>query len=189
MILFSLSLSSCRYLRELSSLSKCDFQLSEVDSFIFAGISLDEIDSYNDLKIIQIGKITKALADDNLPLSFRLHVAVSNPNPVPAAVNMIEYIVFIDDIEIAQGALTTRVDIPPHGISDIPLGVTFNLPDVFKKESLLALFNLALNLSDYGDRPTRISLKIKPSIKAGKKDLIYPGYINVKTEVASTEEE
>jgi LEA14-like dessication related protein len=189
MILFSLSFSSCSYLRELSSLSKCAFQLSEVDSFIFAGIPLDEIDSYSDLKIIQIGKITKAFADGALPLSFRIHVAASNPNSVTAAVNKIDYIAYIDEIEIAKGALNERVDVKPHGTSDIPLGVTLNLAEVFKKESMLALFNLALNLSDYGSRPTRISLKIKPYIKAGNKDLEYPGYINVKTDISSAGEE
>jgi len=189
MITLFLSLCSCRNLRELSSLSTCTFKLSGADSFILDGIPLAEIKRYSDLKIIQIGRITQSLANGNLPFSFKLHISASNPNRITAAVNKIEYIAFIDENEIARGALSERIDIPPHGISDILLGVTLNLPDVFKKESLLAMFNLALNLSDSGTRPTRISLKIKPYIRAGKKDLIYPGYINVKTEVSSAGEE
>jgi LEA14-like dessication related protein len=177
-------------MKELSSLSKCEFRLSDVDSFILTGIYLDDINTYSDLNIIQIGVITRAMADRNLPLSFTMNIETRNPNAVPAALNKLEYITVLDDTEIARGVLNERVYIPPSGgISVIPLRVTMNLADLFSKESLVALFNLALNLSDAGGRPSRISLKIKPYIKAGKKDLIYPGYINVKTEFTSAGEE
>ena len=181
-------LSSCRYVRELSTLRNCEYRLSEIDNYVLSGIRMDEIQSYNDLNFAQLGKISSNMVQGNLPLSFIVNIEAMNPNPTPASLNKLEYVAFIDDLQIAEGALTEKIDIAPSGgIAVIPLTVTTNLLDAFKKESLQALFNLVMNLSDAGKIPTRISLKIKPTITIAGKDVVYPAYIKVKTEFSSGE--
>ncbi len=183
-----LLLTSCRYIRELSTLRKCEFRLSEIYNYVLSGIRMDEIQSYNDLNLAQLGKISSGMLTGNLPLSFIVNIEALNPNPSPASLNKLEYIAYIDDLQIAEGALTEKIEITPSGgIAVIPLTVTTNLLDAFKKESLQALFNLVLNLSDAGKAPTRISLKIKPTITIAGKDVLYPAYIRVKTEYSSGE--
>jgi LEA14-like dessication related protein len=183
-----LLLPSCRYARELSTLRKCEFRLSEVDKYVLAGIRMDEINSYSDLNFMQLGKITNSMAQGKLPLCFTINIEAMNPNPTPASLNKLEYIAFIDDIRIAEGAITERIDIDPSGGSAIiPIAVTTNLLDAFEKASLKALFNLVLNLMDAGKTPSRISLRIKPTISVAGKDIVYPSYIKIKTEFSSRE--
>jgi len=183
-----LLLSSCRYMRELSTLRKCEFRLTEIDNYVFSSISMNEIQSYNDLSFTQLGKFTSGMVKGDLPLSFVVNIEAMNPNPTPASLNKLEYIAFIDDFQIAEGALSQKITIDPSGgIAVIPLTVTTNLLDAFKKESLQALFNLVLNLSDAGKIPTRITVKIKPTLTIAGKDVMYPAYIKVKTEFSSGE--
>ena len=183
-----LLVTSCRYARELSTLRKCEFRLSGVDNYVFSGIRMDEIQSYNDLNIGQLGKITAGMMKGNLPLSFIVHIEALNPNPHNASLNKLDYIAFIDDVQIAEGSVTEKTVIAPSGgMSLIPLTVNTNLLDAFSKESLQALFNLVLNLSDAGKTPTRIIIKIKPTISIAGKDIVYPAYIRVKTEYSSGE--
>jgi len=183
-----LLMSSCRYLRELSTLRKCEFRLSEINNYVLSGIRMDELQSYNDLNFAQIGKISANMIRGDLPLSFIVNIEVMNPNPNPASLNKLEYIAFIDDLQIAEGSLTEKIEIAPSGgTAVIPMTLTTNLLDAFKKESLQALFNLVMNLSDAGKTPTRISLKIKPTINIAGKDILYPAYIRVKTEYSSGE--
>jgi hypothetical protein len=42
--------------------------------------------------------------------------------------------------------------------------------------------NMGLGLSGSGNKPTRITLKVKPSILVGQTVLRYPGYIKVNQE-------
>ena len=167
----------------MATLRKCDFRLSGLEHFVVAGIRMDGIDSYADLNFIQLGILASGMAKGDLPMDFTADIEVLNPNPAPASLNKLEYIAFIDDVRIAEGYLDKRVDIPPSGGSAvIPLAVSVNLAAMFRKESLNALFNLVLNLSDAGGKPTRFSLKIRPTISVAGREIVYPGYIRISAE-------
>ena len=42
-------------------------------------------------------------------------------------------------------------------------------------------------LADASKKPTRVGLKIKPYIRIGERDLVYPGYIKIKHEFGAEE--
>ena len=44
------------------------------------------------------------------------------------------------------------------------------------------MLNLALNVAGQGAKPTRILLKVKPSLMIGNSSIAIPGYISVQTE-------
>jgi hypothetical protein len=96
------------------------------------------------------------------------------------------WILYIDDIEMTQGVVNQRVEIPPNGGSSvIPVNISVNLMEVLRGESGDALLNFGFNVAGTGDRPTRILMKLKPTIYIGSSEIEYPGYINVKTEFTS----
>jgi len=176
-------LNSCSYLKELSALADCDFRMSTLEDPLLAGIDISDINSIESLNIEETGKIAKNILLGDLTLSFILNIEVKNPNPVTASLNRMEYIAFIDDLQVAAGAVEERVEIPAFGgISTIPVRVETNLIELLKKESRNTLINFGLNLADASNRPTRVSIKIKPYIRVGAKDLEYPGFITVKKE-------
>jgi len=183
-ILFiALFLNSCAYLKELTALADCDFRMSTLENPVLAGVDISKISRVEALSIEQTGKIARNILLGELPLSFILNIEVKNPNPVNASLNRIEYIAYIDELQVAAGSVEERVEIAAFGgISTIPVKVETNLMELLKKKSRNTLINFALNLADASNRPTRVSIKIKPYIKVGSKDLEYPGYITVKKE-------
>jgi hypothetical protein len=181
--------SSCGVLEqtsEIARLSKCEFRLKNAENPRLASIDISNVDSYDDLGLMDYASITAAVAKNNLPLSFRLNVESRNPNPGKAAMNKMSWILYIDDIEMTQGVVNQRVEIPPNGGSSvIPVNISVNLMEVLRGESGDALLNFGFNVAGTGDRPTRILMKLKPTIYIGSSEIEYPGYINVKTEFTS----
>ncbi|MBN1187777.1 MAG: hypothetical protein JXB49_36225 [Bacteroidales bacterium] len=177
---------SCRTLREAKTLSKCEFKLGSLEKPELAGIKLYEIKKFSDLSIKDMGKLTSALARGELPLEFVLNLEVKNPNTKKAGVNKVEWIAFIDDVEICKGNLEERIEVEPNGgTAVIPLHINTNLNESTSYESAMALVNFGLNLADASHYPTRVTLQIKPTISFGKKMITYPGFIKVNREFSS----
>jgi len=181
-----LSVLSCTYLKELTTLKDCEFRMRTLENPVLAGVDISGIFNLKDFSIEQTGKITKSILLGTLPLSFILNVEVKNPNQKNASLNRLEYLAFIDTVQIASGAMEEHVVIPSGGgIATIPVKVETDILDLVKKESVNTLLNYALNLADDGNRPVRVNIKIKPWIQIGSTDREYPGYITVKQDFAS----
>jgi LEA14-like dessication related protein len=181
-----LSVLSCTYLKELTTLKDCEFRMGTLENPVLAGVDISGIFNLKDFSIEQTGKITKSILLGTLPLSFILNVEVKNPNQKNASLNRLEYLAFIDTVQIASGAMEEHVVIPSGGgIATIPVKVETDILDLVKKEPVNTLLNYALNLADDGNRPVRVNIKIKPWIQIGSVDREYPGYITVKQDFAS----
>jgi len=173
-------LCSCSYLKELSALKECEFRMGTLENPVLAGVDLSKIVSVKDYSIEQTGKITKSILQGTLPLSFILNVEAKNPNQKNASLNRLEYQAFIDNTRIAAGSVDEHIVIPAGGgIATIPLKVETDILDLLKKEPINTLLNYSLNLADNGKRPVRVSVKIKPWIAIGDKDVEYPGYLTI----------
>ena len=185
-ILLVIWLGSCNFLKEMAALGKCEFRLTTLEEPELAGVDVSHIRSYTDLNLVEMGLVSASILKGELPLSFTLNVEVRNPNPAMAALNRLEYLAFIDDVEVARGALDRRIEIPANGgVSTIPLRLETDLIDILKKDSRQALVNFGLNLADAGKRPTRVSIKVKPTILVGALEIDYPGYFTVKHDFTS----
>jgi LEA14-like dessication related protein len=188
-LLAAISQNSCNFLKEISALGKCEFRVTTLDDPEIAGVDVSQIRSFNDLSLVDMGIISASFLKGDLPLSFTLNVEVRNPNPAMAALNSLEYLAFIDDVEVANGQLDRRIEIPANGgVTAIPLRLNTDLIDIMKKDSRQALVNFGLNLADAGNRPTRVSIKVKPTILVGAMEINYPGYFTVKHDFTSGDE-
>jgi LEA14-like dessication related protein len=190
LISLMLSENACHFLKEISTLGKCEFRLTTLDDPQLAGIDVSQVRNFGDLSLVDVGIVSSSILQGDLPLSFTLNVEVRNPNPAMAALNRLEYLAFIDDVEIARGELDGRIEIPANGgVSTIPLRLTTDLADILKKDSRQALVNFGLNLADAGKRPTRVSLRVKPTILVGALEINYPGYFTVQHDFTSGDAE
>jgi LEA14-like dessication related protein len=189
-MLAAISQNSCNFLKEISTLGKCEFRLATLEDPEMAGVDVSQIRSFTDLSLVDMGMISASFLKGALPLSYTLNVEVRNPNPAMAALNGLEYLAFIDDVEVASGQLDRRIEIPANGgVTTIPLRLSTDLMDIMKKDSRQALVNFGLNLADAGNRPTRVSIKVKPTILVGAIEINYPGYFTVKHDFTSGDEE
>jgi len=177
-------LSGCgvsRQVRQASSLATCDFRIRSVEKVTLAGVVLDDIKSINDLSFSDVALIMAGLASPVFPLSLQINVEVRNPNPTDAGLNRLEWILFIDDVQMTSGIVEEPFIIPAMGVSVIPVAVGLDLKQVLSGKPADALLNFCMNLSGAGKTPTRVKIRLKPTILVAGTALKYPGYITVNT--------
>ena len=182
-------ISSCdvvKQVNQVANLSKCDFRLESVQQLNLAGINVQNIKSLSDLSMLDAAKLTAAFSSQQFPLDFTLHVEAKNPNTSAAGLTKIDWMLLIDDIEMTQGVVDKQVTIPANnGIAIIPVQMHVDLKKALSGKSADAIINFGLNLAGSGSKPTRFTLRMKPTITVNGIPVTYPGYLNVKTEYAS----
>jgi hypothetical protein len=147
-----------------------------------AGVNIQDKHSLSDLSLMEMAKIGGVLAGGTLPLTFDLNVGIKNPNPDLAAMNKLDWILIIDDVEMTRGILNQRIEIPAGTTLTFPVAMSLDLMKSLGGKSGDALINFALNLSGTGSHPSRIKLKAKPTIMIGTTPIEYPGYITIREE-------
>jgi len=168
---------------QMATFAKCDFRLNTIQNLSLGGVNIQAIKNFSDINLLDAAKLTAALANGSLPLTFTLNVDVKNPNSSSAAMNKLDWILLIDDIEMVRGINNQRVEIGPNGgISTLPLAISTDLKKVLTGKSTDAILNFGFNLAGVGNKPTRVTLKAKPSIMVANQSISYPGYINVNNE-------
>jgi hypothetical protein len=175
-----------RQIQELRNFANCEFRLRNMENTTLAGVNVQQVQSLSDLNLAQAAQVTSAYARGSLPLNLVLNVEARNPNESTASMNQLEWIMLIDDKEIVNGLLDERVAISPDGgISNIPLRISVDLLKALPNTSREEALNMGLGLAGASGRPTRVSLRVRPTILMGNTPLRYPGYITVSQEFSS----
>lgn len=182
-LIFFTSCDVMQQVTQMSNLTKCDFRLESVQQLNLAGINVQNVKSISDLNMIDAAKIASAVGSQQFPLDFTLNIEAKNPNTSAAGMTKIDWILLIDDIEMTRGTLDKQVTIPANnGIAIIPMQMHVDLQEALKGKSADAVINFGMNLAGTGNKPTRFTLQMKPTITIGGFPISYPGYLNVKTE-------
>jgi len=168
-----------------ANLANCEFRLVSAENIRIAGIQVDAYTSLKDLGVADFAMVMGALTQPELPLSLILNFEVKNPNPTTAGINGIEYIIFIDDIQMVAGSYMQPITVPPSSSAVITVPLNTDLKQALKGKSMDAILNFGFNLAGVSHVPTRFKVKLKPSILVGTSTLSYPGYITVKTEFSN----
>lgn len=185
-IIIIVILTSCSAFKELMSFTKCEFRMKDIETIRLAGVNLDGKSSINDFRLTDIGMFTQHALRGTLPLDMVLIVEAKNPNQQSAAINQVEWIAYIDDMEMMTGFLNERIVIPANnGVGVIPLHIKFDMKKIAKSSTGNAIANLALNLMNIGERESQFTIKIKPTILVGSFELEYPGYFTISKEFTS----
>ena len=187
--LILVAFNSCDVLQQaqqMATLAKCDFRLKTVENTSLAGVNIQRIQHMSDVKLMDAAKITSAYAGQSFPLTFTLNVEARNPNAGTAAMQRLDWILYIDNIEMAAGTNTQAISIPGNqGTAIVPLLISTDLKKSLSGKSGDAILNFGFNMAGAGNAPTRITLKAKPTITIGGFQVAYPGYISVSKEFSS----
>lgn len=182
LLLMIISCDVTRQTKTAINLANCEFRLVSAENINIAGIPVDTYTSVKDLGVADFAMFMGALTQPELPLSLQLNIEVKNPNPAPAGINSIEYIIFIDDIQMIQGSYMKPITVLPSSSAIINVQLNTDLKQALKGKTMDAILNFGFNLAGVGHVPTRFKIKLKPSILVGSTLLSYPGYITVRTE-------
>ncbi|MEI7597036.1 MAG: hypothetical protein WCK02_14915 [Bacteroidota bacterium] len=167
-------------LKQAANFSKCDFRISTVENIKLAGVNVQQIESLSKLSILDAAKLSTAYLSGSLPINMLVNVDVKNPNSIKAAINKLEWVLTIDNKEMINGVTEQYVEVAPNGGSTImPINVSFDLLNVLKGEAKESILNMGFNLVGAGNRPSRIGMKVKPSIKVGNVLIPAPAFVSI----------
>ena len=179
-------LVGCATLQQIATLSQVAFSLGGVQDGRLAGVPLARIVAYRDLSILDIGRLTLAMARKDVPLEVQLNVVAANPagNQPTATMAKLAWTLLLDNKETVSGVLDSVVTLPSGQPVTIPLKVRLNLYEFFggSAESLL---NLAAGLAGLNADPTRITLRATPTINTPIGPIRYPNPITIATKTVS----
>lgn len=185
-LLILITVTSCdvvKQIQQVTSFAACDFRLKDVQDVKLAGISVQNKRGAADLNIGDAARLGIAITSGTFPLTFNLNVEARNPNGMSAGLNRIDWILFIDDIEMVSGTNEETINIPANGSNVFQLHMNVDLKKVLNGKSGQSLLNFGLNLAGSNGEPTRIKLKAKPSVMIGSRLVAYPGYITITSVV------
>lgn len=181
-----LVLSGCSALSELSAFKKCEFRLYSFQDPAVCGIDISTLTSWSDFSFMDGQVIAANLLRGVLPFDITVNVEVRNPGTTPAAVNSIEWLAFIDELEVAGGVVDRRIEVPASGgLAIVPVKIHADLMEYLEGDNPQAMMNFAMNLLGAGDQPSQISMKIKPSVLIGGQSIPYPGFFTINHEFSS----
>ena len=174
------TLSGCQTLRQVAGLRNVDFALSSVNQLELAGVPLQRVQSYEDLRATDVARLAAAIAQNRLPVAFDLNVAAENPqdNPTDARMLELDWTLFIQDRETISGVLDREFVLPRGEVTTIPLQIRLDLVEFFGQD-LQNLVELALSLSGQGGAPTNVRLEAMPTIQTPVGPLRYPQPITI----------
>lgn len=172
--------AGCASLQQLVALRQVDFSLGAVGNGRLAGVELSRISSYGSLTAADLGRITIALARNDLPLEFQLDVRAENPadNKVTARLIRLAWSLYLNDKETISGTLDTTLSLPPGAPVSIPMQMRLNLLQFFNGPAQ-SLVDLAASIAGLSRDSTKVSLRAVPTIDTPLGPISYPTPITI----------
>lgn len=173
-------LQGCQTLREIASLRSVEFALDRVAEAELAGVEIQRLRSYQDLRASDVARISAAVASGELPLSFELFVAARNPeeNRVQARMVRMAWTLLVEERETISGVVDEAFTLPPGEIRHIPITIQLDLVEFFDA-NLRDLVELALSFGGQGGEPKNIKLRAIPTIDTPVGAIEYPESITI----------
>lgn len=188
-------LSGCgvgKQVSEAKTFAECKYNIASVDSVYLAGMNIREfrnIKSLNDLDLAKYPGIAVALLRKNVPLDLRVNLDITNPTNKRAAINQLEYKVLLTKSEIFNGFLSQLIEVMPGTASTrVPIKLNANVYQLLNNnETRDELVNMIVALTGKSDaKPTRFTVKIKPTLDLAGKQINYPGYITLEKDITGS---
>ncbi len=173
-------LVGCQTIQQIAQLRHVDFAIDRVSDANLAGIDLNRLNRYQDLRPLDIARLGASIADRQLPLRFRLHVAADNPeaNNVAARLVRMDWTLFLEDRETISGRYDSEVLLPPGEVTDVPIVISLDLVQFFG-DNLRDLVDIALSVTGQGGEPRNIELRATPFIETRMGPIRYPRPITI----------
>jgi len=183
-----LSMISCSGVKDtIENAERLKFKLGKVDNLKLGGVNLSNVNSINDLNIIDGASLLASFASGKLPATFTVNLIAKNPDTYPGGtkessslIKGLDWRLLVDNTEMITGSIDKTIEIPGVGKSTtIPIPVSLDLYKLFGDGGYEKLMNLALSIGGKSGTSSRLTLKIKPTIDTFLGGISYPGEIDV----------
>jgi len=178
--------SACEQLAQIANqaaqivnLKNCSFDVNGISGINMLGIDLSKGMDQSNLNATQLIKVTNAILNRTLPVSFNVNLDVDNPNSIAASLGKMDYIIALNNKEVISSTFTKGFSIPANSKGSVAIPITTDLFQLFSGETGDAILNLAFKLAGASSDPVNLGVKVKPYIKVNNQSLAYPDYISI----------
>ncbi len=190
-VLLALVICSCgtgKGIKDAKALGSCKFSFRTVDSVYLAGIDIREfrnVRSFSDLDLMRYPALGMGLLRKEIPLDLRVVLEISNPSKRDAAVEDVEYKILLGQSEFFAGKLNRNIRVPAGAESVLlPVRLRTNAFQLLNNDvSRNDLISLLQSLYGSAGQPSRLTIKLKPTVAQGKKTMVYPGYLTIEKDL------
>lgn len=188
LVLFALfGYAGCSVYQTFVNLSRLQFKLGEVGSFTLNGVNLSNKTSLSDFSASEILRISQAVANGSLPVSFVLNVQAKNPNDgtggypnTNATIDDFPWRLLINDKETISGGLNNPVTVPGTGqITVIPLRMNLDLVKFYQNKGYQDLINLALSIGGNKGSSSNLTIYAQPTVSTSLGPIKYPNELRI----------
>ena len=183
--------SQCSVNNQISqakTLGDCRYTIASADSIYLAGIDVRKLRKVEDINPAQYPRLATGLLTRNVPLDARLNIDITNPTNKLAGINQLEYKILLAGQELFNGFLNQRIEVQPGGgRTRVPVRLNTNAYQLLTDSKTRDAFTqLVQNLSGAsGTQPSKLTIKIKPTLDLLGKQVNYPGYITIDQDVTN----
>lgn len=168
------------------NIQRLQFKLDNVTGMKVAGVALSNIATISNFSLLDAAGLLSAFTSGELPVEFTLNVLAKNPNDgtggtknTTAVIKNLAWRLFLDSKETINGNVG-NITVPGVGqVTNIPIGMSFDLIKFFKDAGYDNILNLALALGGRNGTSSRITLKVKPTVDTPLGPITYPGEFDV----------
>jgi hypothetical protein len=171
--------NSCRTIRELRSLAKCEFRQKEISKLNLGSVNALEVQNLSDFSFADGAKLAMSFKQGALPLDVTYDIEIRNSEEKTAALERTDWILELDNRAVITGTTGDRVEVAPGSTGILRIATGFDLRKFLDKESLDSMVKLISAMKGDNEEQSRIRLKIKPRFMIAGATFGWPGYIKV----------
>ena len=151
-------------MKAVKTYAKTVFRLIAIEEAQLAGLDMQARGTGSALAPAQASQLAAATSQGaSVPLHMRLRLEAKNPNREKVVLNQLEYLVLVDNREVASGTTEAALEIGPRSTLAIPLTIDANM-----RESLAAGLKaeaLANALTTWNQKPARLVVRVRPTFQ------------------------
>ena len=186
--LLPLLFSQCSVNQQISqakALGNCKYAIASADSVYLAGTDVRQFQFTKLEDLTRYPKLAAGLLLRNVPLTVRLNLDITNPTAKLAGINQLEYKILLAGRELFNGLLNQRIEVLPGSQTRIPVRLSTNAYQLITDGATRDAFvQLVQNLGGAANtQPSKLTIKLKPTLALGNKAVNYPGYITIEQEI------
>ena len=177
-----------KQISQAKALGDCRYSIASADSVYLAGVDVRQFRKLEDINPARYPRLAAGLLTRNVPLDARINLDITNPTNKVAGINQLEYRILLAGQELFAGFLNQRIEVQPGGgKTRVPVRLNANAYQLFTDPKTRDAFTqLVQNLSGMANtQPSKLTIRIKPTLDLGGKQVNYPGYITIDQEVTN----
>lgn len=177
-----------RQVGEARALGDCKYAIQSADSISLAGYDVRQFRRMEDLNPARYPRLATGLLTKSIPLNAKINLGITNPTNKKASINQLEYRILLAGQELFTGFLNQRIEVAAGGgRTTVPIRINANAYQLFSDPQTRDAFSQFVgNLAGADNAsPSRVTIKIRPTLDLGNKAVNYPGYITIEQEVTN----